>query len=158
MDHKNFNQIGWEVLDFDSDLDSSNVSGFDCIPQVVQKNYEPEFSYISVVLFNKLNFVRRNLVFQGSVKSHQWSLYCWSIFFYFCVIDSLAWFWMGSPCKNSQLMLVFLNLGPTSFQLCIDNLPDNAISNIGICADNTTVSGSWIHFLKNSTCLIWHFK
>ena len=80
MDHKNFNQIGWEVLDFDSDLDSSNVSGFDCIPQVVQKNYEPEFSYISVVLFNKLNFVRRNLVFQGSVKSHQWSLYCWSIF------------------------------------------------------------------------------
>ena len=79
-------------------------------------------------------------------------------FFYFCVIDSLAWFCMGSPCKNSQLMLVFLNLGPTSFQLCIDNLPDNAISNIGICADNTTVSGSWIHFLKNSTCLIWHFK
>ena len=82
MDHKNFNQIGWEVLDFDSDLDSSNVSGFDFIRQVVQKNHEPEFSYISVVLFNKLNFVRRNLVFQGSAKSHQWSLYCWSIFFF----------------------------------------------------------------------------
>ena len=33
-------------------LDSSNVSGPDCIPVVVLKNYEPELSYILAKLFN----------------------------------------------------------------------------------------------------------
>ena len=34
-------------------LDSSKVSGPDCIPVVVLKNYEPELSYILAKLFNK---------------------------------------------------------------------------------------------------------
>ena len=34
-------------------LDSSKVSGPDCIPEVVLKNCEPELSYILAELFNK---------------------------------------------------------------------------------------------------------
>ena len=34
-------------------LDLSNVSGLNCIPVVVLKNCEPEFSYILAELFNK---------------------------------------------------------------------------------------------------------
>ena len=35
-----------------ANLDSSKVSGPDCTPGVVLKNYEPEPSYILVDLFN----------------------------------------------------------------------------------------------------------
>ena len=35
-------------------LDLSKASGPDCIPVVVLKNCEPELSYISAELFNKL--------------------------------------------------------------------------------------------------------
>ena len=34
-------------------LDFSNASGPDCIPVIVLKNSEPEFSYILAKLFNK---------------------------------------------------------------------------------------------------------
>ena len=63
------------VRKFTTDLDSLNVSGLDCIPLEVLKNVEPEILYISVELLNKLNCVRRNLIFQISVKSYQWFLY-----------------------------------------------------------------------------------
>ena len=36
-----------------TNLDSSKASGPDCIPVVVQQNYEPELSYILAKLFNK---------------------------------------------------------------------------------------------------------
>ena len=36
-----------------ANLDSSKVSGLDCIPVVVLKNCEPELSYILAELFNK---------------------------------------------------------------------------------------------------------
>ena len=36
-----------------TNLDSSKMSGPDCIPVMVQKNYEPELSYILAELFNK---------------------------------------------------------------------------------------------------------
>ena len=36
-----------------SNLDSSKVSGPDCIPVVVLKNYEPKLSYILAELFSK---------------------------------------------------------------------------------------------------------
>ena len=35
-----------------SNFDSPNVSGPDCIPVVVLKNFEPELSYILAELFN----------------------------------------------------------------------------------------------------------
>ena len=44
-------------------------SGPDCIPVVVLKNCEPEFSYILAELFNKC------LVFQIDERFHLWSLY-----------------------------------------------------------------------------------
>ena len=53
-------------------LDSSKVSGTDCIPVAVLKNCEPELSYIIVELFN---IVWMSLVFQIVGRSHQWSLY-----------------------------------------------------------------------------------
>ena len=76
---------------------------------------------------------------------HKWKSYgilVWGFgpIFYFWVIDSLAWFWMWSTCKSTQLMLVFLNLGPTPFQLYTYNLPDNAICDISIYADHTILS------------------
>ena len=50
-------------------LDSSKVSGPDCIPEVVLKNCEPELSYILGELFNMY------LVFQIVGRSHWCSLY-----------------------------------------------------------------------------------
>ena len=41
------------VKKFIMNLDSSKVSGPDCIPVVVLRNYEPELSYILAELFNK---------------------------------------------------------------------------------------------------------
>ena len=36
-----------------TNLDSSKLSGPDCIPTVILKNYEPKLSYILAQLFNK---------------------------------------------------------------------------------------------------------
>ena len=41
------------VKKFITNLDSSKVSGPDCILVVVLKNFEPEFSYVLAKLFNK---------------------------------------------------------------------------------------------------------
>ena len=35
-----------------TNLDSSKASGPDCVPVVVLKSYEPEFSYVLAELFN----------------------------------------------------------------------------------------------------------
>ena len=40
------------VKKVDTSLDSSKVSGPDCIPVMTQKNYEPELLYIQADLFN----------------------------------------------------------------------------------------------------------
>ena len=51
-----------------TNLDSSKAPGPDCIPLVVLKNCEPQFSYILAELF------RKNLVYHISGSSHLWSL------------------------------------------------------------------------------------
>ena len=56
-----------------TNLESSKISGSDCIPVVVLKNCEPELSYILHELFKKS--VLRSLVFQIVRKSHRWSMY-----------------------------------------------------------------------------------
>ena len=53
-------------------LDLSKASQPDCIPVVVQKNCEPELSYILAELFSKC---MKDLVFQIGGKFHWWSLY-----------------------------------------------------------------------------------
>ena len=53
-------------------LDLSKASGPDCIPVVVLKNCEPEFSYI---LANSSTSVLRSVVFQIVGRFHLWSLY-----------------------------------------------------------------------------------
>ena len=44
-------------------------------------------------------------------KSSQviWNLMYLAVFHHFSVINSSIWFWMGSICKDIQLILVFLN-------------------------------------------------
>ena len=56
-----------------TNLESSKISGSDCIPVVVLKNCEPELSYILHELFKKS--VLRSLVFQIVRKSYRWSVY-----------------------------------------------------------------------------------
>ena len=51
-------------------LDLSKVPGPDCIQVLVQKNCEPELSYVLAELFNKC---LKESLFPG--RSHQWSLY-----------------------------------------------------------------------------------
>ena len=50
-------------------VDLSKASGPDCIPVVVLKNCEPEFSYILAELSVS---VLRSLVFQIIERFHQW--------------------------------------------------------------------------------------
>ena len=56
-----------------TNLESSKISGSDCIPVVVLKNCEPELSYILHELFKKS--VLRSLAFQIVRKSYRWSVY-----------------------------------------------------------------------------------
>ena len=53
-------------------LDLSTASGPDCIPVMVLKNCEPEFSYILAELFNKC---LKESFFQIVGRCHLWSLY-----------------------------------------------------------------------------------
>ena len=55
-----------------TNLDSSKMSGPDCIPVVVLKNCEPELSYILADLFNKC---LKESCLQIVGRSHWWSLY-----------------------------------------------------------------------------------
>ena len=48
-----------------TNLDSSNASGPDCIPVVIQKNCEPELSY---VLAELLNIVSERVLFSRLLK------------------------------------------------------------------------------------------
>ena len=65
-----------------------------------------------------------------------------ALFLLSTVIQGLEWFWMASLHKNIQLMLEFLKgsiLGSTLFLLYINDHPDDAICDIAIYADNTTL-------------------
>ena len=60
----------------------------------------------------------------------------------FSITDSLKWFWMGSICKNIQLILEFLKaplLVLHFFILYINDLSDDVICNIAILADDTSL-------------------
>ena len=76
-----------------TNLESSKISGSDCIPVVVLKNCEPELSYILHELFKKS--VLRSLVFQIVRKSHRWSVY-------------LRMFGKGLQLKATALLVFFL--------------------------------------------------
>ena len=53
-----------------ANLDSSKVSGPDCTPGVVLKNYEPEPSYILVELFNTSLRVLFSRLLEGLITLH----------------------------------------------------------------------------------------
>ena len=67
-------------------------------------------------------------------------------FYFFSVIDSFKWFWVGSLHKNMQFMLEFLKFPflVQHFLLYINDLPDDAICNIDIYADDTTLYSNYI--------------
>ena len=78
-------------------LDSSKVSGPDCIPSrvMVAKNCEPELSYIQAELFNKC------------LKDSYWSSRGTWLFFLISsmgldVLDQLQIFWQSVPYKNAR--------------------------------------------------------
>ena len=62
---------------------------------------------------------------------------------YLALLDGFEWFWMESLHKNIQLMLEFLKAPflvlHFSCLLYISDLPDDAICNIAIYADDTTL-------------------
>ena len=55
-----------------TNLDSSKVSGLDCIPVVVLKNCKPQLSYIIAELLNKC---LKESCFSIVRRFHWWSLY-----------------------------------------------------------------------------------
>ena len=55
----------------------------------------------------------------------------------FSVMDGFGWFWMGNLDKNIQLMLEFFKARSCTFPA--NDLPDDAICNIAIYADDTTL-------------------
>ena len=67
-------------------------------------------------------------------------------FYFFSVIDSFKWFWVGSLHKNMQFMLEFLKVPflVQHFLLYINDLPDDAIFNIDIYTDDTTLYSNYI--------------
>ena len=107
-----------------ANLDSSKVSGPDCIPVMVLKNCEPELSYILAELFNM------SLVFQIVGWSHRWSLYLrmlWKglllkttalLVFFSLVVKSLKNFPL-----TASMVLGLLNKLQIFWQLCLMELP-----------------------------------
>ena len=82
------------------------------------------------------------LLFFTNVGLMEFQVRYLALFLLFSVIDDFRWFWMGSLYKNMQSMLKFLQgsiLGPTIFQLYINDLPDDVTCNITIYAVNTTL-------------------
>ena len=69
-----------------------------------------------------------------------------ALFLLFSVVDGFEWFWMESLHRSIQLVLGVPQgsiVGPTIFQLYINDLTDGVICGIGIYADdNTLYSGS----------------
>ena len=63
------------------------------------------------------------------------------LFCLFSVIDNSRWLLMWSLHKNIQLMLELVKavIGPTLYLQYINNLPDDAICNTAIHADDTTL-------------------
>ena len=67
---------------------------------------------------------------------------CLVLFLFYSVIGELRWFWMGG---SSQEYSVHAGVpqgsifAPTLFLLYINDLPDDVIFNIAICADDTTL-------------------
>ena len=74
-------------------LDLSKVSGLDCIPVVVLRNCEPEFSYILAEIFNKC---LKESCFPGCWKV----LSVWSL--YLRIIEK------GLQLKTTALLVFFL--------------------------------------------------
>ena len=75
------------------------------------------------------------LVFFTKLSLVKFQVRYFALFCLLSVIDSIKWFWMGSLHKNIQLMLI---LGSILSLLYINDFHDDGISNIAICADDTT--------------------
>ena len=75
------------------------------------------------------------LVFFTKLSLVKFQVRYFALFCLLSVIDSIKWFWMGSLHKNIQLTLI---LGSILSLLYINDFHDDGISNIAICADDTT--------------------
>ena len=75
-----------------ANLDASKVSGLDCIPVVVLKNWEPELSFISAELFNKC--------LKESCFPDTWKV--------LLVLSAFKNVWEISTAKSSCLLVFFL--------------------------------------------------
>ena len=113
-----------------TNIDSSKLPGLDSFPEVVLKNCEPELLYILTELFN---MCLKDFCFPN----------CWKISKVVSVFKNVGE--RSTANKSSQEYPVNAGvpqvsiLGHTLFVLSMNNLPDGAICNIAIYADDTTL-------------------
>ena len=83
------------------------------------------------------------LVFFTNLSLIEFQVRYLALFLLFSVICRFSWFWMGNLHNNIQFMLEFLKgllfVPRFSYYTLINDLLDDVIANIAICADDTTL-------------------